>query len=202
MLLPVTQPKLQNAPHALVVGGTGMLADVSGRLLREGWTTSVVGRRADRAARLAAANAHARGALHAISVDYRNTDAFIRTIEAAIAHAGPISLAVVWVHSVARAAPIALAAALTQDGARCRYIHVLGNAAADPAATATNAARRATFERHAGLRYEAVILGFVRDGQRTRWHTSDEIAAGVNRAIDMGEARSVVGTVEPWGDRP
>jgi len=191
------------APHALVVGGTGMLAAVSVRLLRDGWNTSVVARRADGVAELAAeatGTTRAGGALHCIAVDYRHTDAFVRTIEDAVARSGPISLAVVWIHSVAPTAPAALAAALTQDGARCRYVHVLGSAAADPAAA--DDGRRAAFERVEGLTYEEVVLGFVREDECSRWLTNTEIAAGVNRAIDAGVARTIVGSVEPWSDRP
>jgi len=188
------------APHALVVGGTGMLAAVSDRLLREGWTTSVVARRAERFGELAARNVGAPGALNGIAVDYRDTDAFVRTIESAVARSGPISLAVVWIHSTAPAAPAALAAALTQDGASCRYVHVLGSAAADPAVAGD--ARRKAFRRFAGLRYEEVILGFITGDGPARWLRNDEIAAGVNRAIDVGEPRSIVGAVEPWSGRP
>jgi hypothetical protein len=177
-----------------------MLAAVSGRLLREGWTTSVVARRADGLARLAAGHAAVAGALHGISVDYRDTDAFIRTVEDSSARAGPISLAVVWIQAVAPDAPAALAAALTQHGARCRYVHVLGSAAADPATSQT--ARRRAFERFPGLRYEEVVLGFVVEGDQARWLTNAEIAAGVNRAIDTGHERSVVGQVEPWSAAP
>jgi len=133
-------------------------------------------------------------------VDYRDTDAFVRTVESAIAQSGPISLAVVWIHGVAPDAPLALAAALTQDGAACRYIHVLGSAAANPAAP--DDGRRPAFERLTGLRYEEVVLGFIREGARSRWLTNTEIAEGVNRAIDLGATRSVVGTVEPWSAKP
>ena len=50
--------------------------------------------------------------------------------------------------------------------------------------------------------YRQIILGFVLEGNTSRWHTNKEIAAGVNRAIQADEERFVVGTLEPWEMRP
>ncbi|NUN53550.1 MAG: hypothetical protein HUU06_12290 [Planctomycetaceae bacterium] len=47
-----------------------------------------------------------------------------------------------------------------------------------------------------------MILGFVREGDRSRWLTDAEIAAGVLGAIAADRPRTVVGVVEPWSARP
>jgi hypothetical protein len=50
--------------------------------------------------------------------------------------------------------------------------------------------------------YSQVILGFVLDGNSSRWLTNDEISAGVIKAIEQPEEISIVGSIEPWERRP
>jgi hypothetical protein len=172
--------------RALVVGGTGMLAGVAAALAARGVQTAVLARRTRRTP----------PGTTGIPVDYRDTQAF----EEAVRAAGPFDVAVVWIHSVAPAAPDALARVLTESGTPARYVHVLGSAAADP--SRPDPGRRAHFQAQDGLRYEEVILGFVHDGKRARWLTNDEIATGVLAAVDKPSPRTVVGAVEPWNQRP
>ena len=54
----------------------------------------------------------------------------------------------------------------------------------------------------AGVRYRRVVLGFVVEGTRSRWLTDDEISAGVVRALESGEDRTLVGVLEPRAMRP
>ena len=163
-----------------------MLAGVARELAARGAATSVVARRANRAPE----------GTRGVAADYRDTDAFVR----AVRDAGPFDLAVVWIHSTAPDAPLALARALLEGGRSVRYVHVLGSAAADP--SAPDPGRRAAFDALPGLSYEEVILGFVHHGGGSRWLRDAEIAAGVLAAIDAPRPRSVVGTVTPWSARP
>jgi len=50
--------------------------------------------------------------------------------------------------------------------------------------------------------YHQVQLGFVIEGDRSRWLTHSEISGGVIEAIRGGLPRHVVGTLEPWSRRP
>lgn len=52
------------------------------------------------------------------------------------------------------------------------------------------------------IRYHQVILGFVRQGNRSRWLTDAEISAGVIAALQSDQRDSIVGIVEPWPLRP
>lgn len=171
---------------ALVVGGTGMLRGVTLELVARGVQTTVLARRADRVP----------DGAKGIACDYRDTRAFVE----AVRQAGPFDLAVVWIHSVAPDAPMALARALTESETPVRYVHVLGSAVADP--SAPDDGRRQAFEALDGLTYTEVVLGFVRGRLFSRWLRHDEIAAGVLAAIDGDASRHVVGTVEPWSARP
>lgn len=62
--------------------------------------------------------------------------------------------------------------------------------------------RRARFEALPNIVYHEVILGFVTEGEDSRWLTHDEISRGVLTAIDGQASRFIVGTVEPRSARP
>lgn len=182
---------MSRASHALVVGGTGMLRDVSLELVRRGFEVSVVERRTERLARL---RQEAGPRLHPVPVDYRDTGALSEALERQVAQLGPIVLAVVWVHSVAPEAPYVIARYV-----QGRYFHVLGSATADPSRPDPGRSRRFAALPH--LRYREVILGFVVEPGGSRWLTHDEISRGVLEAIDRDAPRGIVGTVEPWSAR-
>ena len=179
--------------HALVVGGTGMLRGVVVDLARRGHQVSVVARGGER---LASLERDGCGRVHGLPQDWHDTSALERAVAESASRHGPISLAVVWIHSSAPEGPVAVARAMAPP---CRYLHVLGSSAADPSRPDTG--RRARFE-ELGLEYREVVLGFVVDDGRSRWLTNVEIAAGVLRAVDSDLLRSVVGVVEPWSARP
>jgi hypothetical protein len=186
--------------HALVVGGTGMLRGAVLGLVARGFAVSVVARNARRLAKLRDEAAAAGGVVRPVCVDYRDADAFAFGLGEAARDLGPPSLAVVWAHSSAPDAPLAVAKACDVGGRRVAFVHVLGSAAADPSQPdAERAARFAAFPR---LAYREVILGFVVERGRSRWLTDDEIAGGVLHAVDTDAARTVVGVVEPWDARP
>ncbi|HEY7815127.1 MAG TPA: hypothetical protein VIC62_17910 [Nakamurella sp.] len=46
-----------------------------------------------------------------------------------------------------------------------------------------------------------VVLGWHRDGGRTRWHTPEEISASALQALH-GRTDRILGAVRPWSDRP
>jgi hypothetical protein len=175
-----------SGPHALVIGGTGMLRGVVLALAREG-TVSVVARtRPD--IEVLARDAHA---VFPVSVDYRRTG----DLEAALAERAPFTTAVAWIHSDAPEA--ALVAARFVRGP---FFHVLSSAEADP--SRPDSGRRARFEGIPGITYHEVILGFVRESGRSRWLANSEIARGVLDAVAAARPRVTVGTVEPWSERP
>ncbi len=177
-------------PHALVIGGTGMLRGVVIALAREGPVSVVARTRHD--IEVLARDAET---VVPVSVDYRRTRDLEAALAAAAAARGPFSTAVAWIH--ADAPDAALAAARTVRGP---FFHVLSSAAADP--SRPEPGRRARFEAVPGITYHEVILGFVREGGRSRWLHNSEIARGVLDAVAAAAPRAVVGTVEPWSERP
>ena len=68
------------------------------------------------------------------------------------------------------------------------YCHVLGSAAANPAAPEILASWRGQFSKFPNLDYRIAVLGFMRDGPSgsSRWLTDEEICQGVARALATG----------------
>lgn len=191
-------PDSMRPPHALVIGGTGMLAGVTWGLAERGMVVTVVARRPERLTDRARTSA--RGAVHPLAVDYRDTRALVEGIASARRQRGPLQLVVCWIHDDAPAAADAIGSWLNHDGHPCVYVRVLGSSTTDP--SVPDAEREARMSRYAFLEYREVILGFKRLGSGSRWLTDREIAAGVLAAIVGGARRQVVGVVQPWSARP
>lgn len=184
--------------HALIIGGTGMLRPVTEELARRFDHVSVVARTRRDLEELERAHP---GSVHALPVDYRDTVTLRGVLDESVLVYGPIALAVVWVHEE-KAPETALAIAEFVGTALSpgRYVHVRSSEAANPAEPRESS--RVRFLEYPQVRYQEVILGFVRENGGSRWLTNREIAEGVLGAIAADTDRSVVGTVEPWENRP
>jgi len=192
--------QMSEKPHALVVGGTGMLRGVSMALAREGYVVSVIGRSIEKLTALIKKAQVLPGEINGISVDYNKGKKLEEALRMAVASFGPIELAVIWIHNSAPDAPVAIAKYINNSGSGCRYIHILGSSAADP--SKSDVRRKALFLPLTNINYQEVILGFkvARDG--SRWLTNDEISFGVLESIKENKDSFVVGTVKPWEKRP
>jgi len=192
-------------PHALIVGATGMLRDVALHLAARGCTVTAVARDPDRLAALAGEAAGLPGRIEPAALDYADDDRLRRALTHAIAVNGPLSLVVAWIRPGAPRALDTVAAcadAGAAEGAagRCRFFRVLGSAAADPATPRKG--KGARYRAMEGLDYREIVLGFRIEGDRSRWNTKEEIAAGVIDAIERDLSEHVVGVVRPWEMNP
>ena len=192
-------------PHALLVGGTRMLAGVALHLARGGHVVSVIARDPTKLAALAAEAAGLPGRVNPLALDYGDDERLRHAIMQAIAEYGPLVLAVTWIRPEApRALDIVAACADSGGGegapARCRFFRILGSAAADPALRRSG--RGARYRAREGLAYREIILGFRIEGGRSRWNSNTEIAAGVIEAIERDLPEYVVGVVRPWEMNP
>lgn len=173
-----------------------MLALLCETLAQEGRTVSVVARGRERLDRLAS-RAPA-GLIRPLPVDYRSLDCLEQNLLSATRDAGPIDRAVCWMHSNAPEGPL-----LVARHVQARFCHVLASASEDSARPDLLAHWR---ERFAGARpdleYRAIVLGFVHEGDRSRWLSDAEISSGVKYALERGSSLSIVGSVTPWSARP
>lgn len=182
------------AAHALVIGGTGMLAGVT-RALAADHRVTLVARRPGRIDGIDPA------VLAPLAIDYHDERRLLAELSAAIDARGPFSVAVLWIHGSAATATRAVGQLLAATCSGCRVFRVLGSASADPAGDRSEPDALVDLEPRIMVR--DVVLGFVREeAGRSRWLRDDEIASGVLDAIAGDATRTVVGTLEPWSARP
>ena len=156
--------RLERPGHALVVGGTGMLAGVTRALAGRGHAvTSIARRRVDLAPGIVS-----------VALDYRDGAALVDALARATQSHGPIELAVCWIHTDAPGAPGVVADALAPGA---RLVQVFG----------TRVWPLDTAPLH--IAYRQVLLG-SKDG---RWLTHEEIGAGVLEAVDADRPTAAVG---------
>jgi hypothetical protein len=176
---------------ALVVGGSGMLAGLSLRLLDRCTRVSVLARNEARIRAISPA-------IHPLVCDYSDESAVAGALAADARRHGAPELLVAWVHPKAPALRRRLAGAVAPGG---RLVQVLGSAHGDPARPDR---LEAMAEAAAGLpiAYQAIVLGFVVEAGRSRWLTNDEISDGVLARLEKGVPLDHVGTLSPWSARP
>ncbi|MBW8350877.1 short-chain dehydrogenase [Bacillus sp. IITD106] len=179
--------------HALIIGGTGMLTDVSIFLSNE-YHVSIVARnekrmdelikRVDRPATITPA-----------LVNYRDEDSFRAQIQQLIKENGPFEIVVAWIHSGAEHVLPIIAEENKLFERPWRLFHILGSS--------TNLQEVINQVKvPASCLYRQVQLGFIIEHNRSRWLTHQEISAGVIKAITQDQSVHIIGTVEPWDMRP
>lgn len=179
----------------VVIGGTGMLRPAVHRLVADGGHVVVVARRPQRAFTGEPAPWQASGGqLVPVTADW--ADPGHLADEVAVATEGVAARAVIaWIHGPYHEDVLA---ALDRTLARTAVVvqlwgSALGDPTEGPAPPAMAASPRS---------YRRVVLGYVREGSRSRWLTDEEISAGALRALDDPSPVQVVGQVTPWSQRP
>ncbi|WEG14772.1 short-chain dehydrogenase [Pullulanibacillus sp. KACC 23026] len=178
--------------HALVIGGTGMLADVSLWLVDQGYHVSVIGRSLNKMEKLLQRESEH---LSPLLVDYRDSKELHQKINETIQENGPINLVVAWIHSNAPNALSIISEELSLIGIEWKLFHIVGSKAA------LEQIKQPTKIYKNGHYYQ-VQLGFVLEGNHSRWLTNEEIASGVKDAIKEEKPVYTVGVLEPHERRP
>ncbi|WP_404353221.1 short-chain dehydrogenase [Exiguobacterium aurantiacum] len=156
--------------HALVIGGSGMLAGTVLWLAEVGYHVSIIGRDAENMSRL---TEQSPGRLSAVLVDYRDDLRLKEALRRSMAIHGDFDLVVAWIHSdAADALPCVLS--VLRGGTD--VFHVLGSRS-----NSSDVRNGLTIPED--VRYHQVQLGYqVEKGER-RWLTHEEIAGGVVEAV-------------------
>jgi NAD(P)-dependent dehydrogenase (short-subunit alcohol dehydrogenase family) len=183
--------------HVLVVGGSGMLSELTIALLERGGRVSCIGRSPRRHARIAAT---ADERFLPLAVDYRDTDCLASELQRARSTLGPVSHVIAWIHDPIQPVLQQILESVGSMEHEVDLLVILGSAAADPSRKGQDLEQLVL--PFPNVRYREVILGFVLQGSSSRWLTHDEISQGVLHAFDSGERSSTVGVTSPWGRRP
>ena len=188
--------------HTLVIGGSGMLADVCLQLSAQGEVVHVLARTEQKLQNLVKQSQNHPGKIVPIQQDYRDLLGLKEQIEEAIKQFGSFHQVLMWIHSTAPKAPeTALSAlqAFTKEDVPLKCVRIHGSAWKNPA---RQQKEDPILEMFPSVRHCSVILGFVVDSDGSRWLTDQEISQGVISALDSEEKEYVVGVVEPWSMRP
>lgn len=178
--------------EALVVGGSGMLAEVSRWLAHTGYHVTVIGRDRSRLEQVAK-NSSTPDRFTLLDLDYQDTTALEQAMSQLRSERGPIDVAVTWIHNTAPEALSVIQHEFAYQAEEWRLYHVCGSRAW---------IKPPFVEEVDSCLYRRIILGFVWEEPVARWLTNDEIACGVIRAIETDQPQSIIGKVEPWERRP
>ncbi|WP_188454684.1 short-chain dehydrogenase [Virgibacillus oceani] len=183
-----------NKKHAIVIGGTGMLAKVSHYLAASNFDVSVIARSILKHQGLKE-NCKNPENIHAILADYHNGESLNIGIENALHTYGCPSIVVSWIHSTA---PNALPLIIRQISVQYssfpwRLFHIQGS---------SGFFQKEYTPVSENCLYRRVYLGFMIEKSASRWLTHEEISEGVIHAIETDSEKTIVGTVEPWESRP
>ncbi|MFD1851293.1 short-chain dehydrogenase [Oceanobacillus bengalensis] len=178
--------------HALVIGGTGMLSNVSLWLLDTDYHVSIIARNAERMTQLIE-RANLKDRITPLLVDYTNEEALKEKVHATLKQNGDIEMVVAWIHSIGENALQIIANEVSKTNSSWELFHVLGsNSDLD------ELKRKAPVP----VGYYQVQLGFVNEGSRSRWLTNKEISDGVIKAMKLRKNVTTIGQVKPRENRP
>lgn len=177
--------------HALIVGGTGMLAAAADRLAQDGWRVSHI-------ARHAMAFAESREGQAGFDADYHDEAAFRAALAAALEWGGPPGLGIAWFRTLKLPTPRLMAEAMGAPGASARLFQVVGSRTAHPNHPDRLPRAAAVAEGLPNCLLRQVVLGFRLEPAGARANTNAEISAGVLEAIAADRPLTIVGQVDPW----
>ncbi|MFT4414923.1 SDR family NAD(P)-dependent oxidoreductase [Fredinandcohnia humi] len=186
--------------HVLVIGGTGMLKGIVEYYVKRGEKVTVVARKESRLLQLKQEMKELKGDIHCIAVDYKDTEKLEQELTTAIEVFGAFSYSFNWIHSDATETPYVLARLLNRISKECTYVRILGSRAAHPE---KGLDERELFNKlFPNIKYQEVVLGFMIEGDESRWLTNNEICQGIRKAVTRPQDRFIVGIVRPWSSRP
>ena len=182
--------------HVLVVGATGMLNEATVTFIHRGCLVTTVSRSHDRAKALKSL-AKFPEHVNTLVLDWHHGDHLIKEVTASSLKFGPIDQVVLWMHSDAQHAMNKLLERIeaVNMGETWELYHIKGSSASRPE---KNWKPRIP----ENCQYHDIILGFKKDSEHSRWLTNAEISQGVIEAVFEKTTSKIIGTVEPWSQRP
>jgi NAD(P)-dependent dehydrogenase (short-subunit alcohol dehydrogenase family) len=176
--------------HALVIGGTGMLAACTSALVAEGWHVVLPSRRYAPIPTTQGNSGTGRALW--VAADWSDPGGLVERAKRALG--GPVELLVAWVHREHR--PAVLLAVAPLLAARAPVVEVHGSSAA----VLVGGYPEPVLGNHPT---QQVVLGFVPVGRTSRRLSHEEISDGVLAAVrralsDKPPAVHQVGEPRPW----
>ena len=182
--------------HTLIIGGTGMLREVSIALAEQSKLLTSVARTEASLQQLDREIRRDTEHHYALQLDWSDSG-FLDALEAHCSAVGYPSLVVAWLHDDDLAPRIAERIRATDNS--CRFFHVRSSAAADPTLSSQRLTKAWS---DIPVQHHEIILGFQVTNSGSRWLDHPEISSGVLTAIERGAKKTLIGVVSPWAKRP
>lgn len=180
--------------HWLVIGGTGMLKDVSLWLIQQGNHVTVIGRQQIKMQSLINEAKNA-SKLTPLLVDYTNYNSFKTALIESQETNGSFDCIIAWIHGSDTRVWESLLRAIPTTENVILY-HIKGSSSYVNNDLIKNYIP-------SNIAYRVVKLGFIiEDNNSSRWLTNSEIAQGIMDAIEQEISEKHVGVFEPWNLRP
>ncbi|MFJ6211025.1 short-chain dehydrogenase [Lysinibacillus sp. NPDC092081] len=180
--------------HWLVIGGTGMLKEVSVWLIQGGNHVTVIGRQQNKMQRLINEAKNASN-LTPLLVDYTNYNSFKTALIESQQTNGSFDCIISWIHGSDKKVWESLLEAIPTTKNIIIY-HIKGSS------SYLNNDRTKCYI-PSNIIYREVKLGFIiEDNNSSRWLTNSEIAQGIIDAIEQEIPEKHVGVFEQWNLRP
>jgi hypothetical protein len=187
--------------HILVVGGTGLLRPLVKALIEIGNDVSVLATTASGFERLRLdITQMEQQRMHPCIVDYRNLEQLSQAVDLAIKERGALSTGIAWVHSDAIETDKIIFDDVYNDQPNFRYFKILGSSVDDPSRNSVDSNIQS--QPLLSSNYRRVVLGFILEGETSRWLTNDEISQGIMEAIEKDQPQFTIGVTRPWSLRP
>jgi len=178
----------------LVIGGTGMLKDVSLWLLQQGNHVTVIGRQQKKMQSLIN-DVKNDSKLSPLRVDYTNYNSFKLVLIESQQTNGSFDCIIAWIHGSDKRIWESLFQAIPNTKNVILY-HIKGSS------SYINNDRTKSYL-PCSIIYREVKLGFIIESNNSsRWLTNNEIAQGIIDAIQQEIPEKHVGVFEPWNLRP
>jgi hypothetical protein len=170
--------------HVCLIGGTGMLAEVTKWYADNNHIVSVVARNEGKMNQLKNSCSNPEN-IKEVYVDYRDLAKFQESLKQNIKRYGLFSKAVIWIHSDVLLALPVIIELLEEKSAVWQILGSKANAKAF----------RTQYQPSQNVTYNLIQLGFIRENNSHRWLTNTEIADGVIRSILSGKEYCLIGEV-------
>lgn len=170
--------------HVLIVGGSGLLREVSKDFAEQGKVVSVIARDKARIVEMISETQKAPGLINAIAVDYTDVPALQAKLVEAAAHLGPPVMTLAWVDPEAFMAHQAIAGFLNDHASGSRMYDLLcGQSGSAGLLSAHN------FK----IMYHRIVIASVGGGNNSHRPDNEEIRNGIFEAIRQNKQEFIIG---------
>ncbi|MEI3605721.1 hypothetical protein SPD48_08450 [Pseudogracilibacillus sp. SE30717A] len=185
-----------NLGHVLIFGGTGMLKEASRWISTHAEHTIIFGRNRDHLASIKENFGNEQ--LEVRELDYTDIISLENELKRAFITNGPIHMVVAWIHGTAPSAIPTIIEQIDQLQENLQWNLILIKGSSDNLSSITTP----ILSTRENCIIKEVKLGFIYDGNSSRWLTHQEISSGTIQAIIENKHSKIIGTLEPWDKRP